>query len=165
MIMPKKTLLLLAAAMVNTFLPAHAQDNSAQSQLEALAHLIESDGIGSVEIFGVPEDALFAVNLSPESLEKAWDYKLILRSSGALQIRTQALEAAMRVAKLQPTGKKIQFLDVRMGIVFYSKQEGGNRISSLYFDKTGRSGAVGGTSVSFGPEFLPSLKKALHFSI
>ncbi len=164
-IMSRKIFFLLAAVMVNALLPAHAQNDSARTQLEALAHSIGSEGISSVEIFGVPEDALFAVNISPESLEKAWDYKLTFRSPGALQTRTRALEAAMRLANPQASAKKVQFLDVRTGVVFYSRAESGKGIFSIYFDKTGRAGAVGGASVSFGPEFLPNLKKALHFSI
>jgi hypothetical protein len=118
-----------------------------------------------VEIFGVPEDALFAVNMSPANLEKVWHYKVTLRSPFGLQGRTQALEAALRLANPQPAARKVLFLDVRTGIIFYSKAEPGRRISSFYFERTGRSGAAGDSPVSFGPAFLPNLKKALHFSI
>jgi len=111
-----------------------------------------------VEIFGVPEDALFAVNMSPANLEKVWHYKVTLRSPFGL-------EAALRLANPQPAARKVLFLDVRTGIIFYSKAEPGRRISSFYFERTGRSGAAGDSPVSFGPAFLPNLKKALHFSI
>lgn len=165
MVMSKNMFFLLAAVLTSTFLPLNAQSDSARSQLEALVHSIEANDIVSVEIFGVPEDAVFAVNISPESLENAWDYKVTLRSPSALQSRVLALTTALRRAGVQPAAKKVEFLDVRTGVAFYSKAENVRRIAVLYFDRAGRAGAVGNAPVFFGPEFLPSLRKALHFSV
>ena len=88
MVMSKNMFFLLAAVLTSTFLPLNAQSDSARSQLEALVHSIEANDIVSVEIFGVPEDAVFAVNISPESLKNAWDYKVTLRLPGASVARS-----------------------------------------------------------------------------
>ncbi len=52
-------------------------------------------------------------------------------------------------------------MDVRRGIAFYSKTPEGKRIASLYFDRSGRYGAVDNISTSFSPDFFNKLKKAI----
>jgi hypothetical protein len=154
---------LLRTAILATIQPVTAQKKStADRPIEALVRAIESDNIATVDIFRIPNDVLFRVNVSPARLESWWAYKLTIRSLG---LHAEDLTIVLRAAAIQPSTTKLESLDLRWGIVFYSKVPQGKRIASLYFDKTGREGAANDASASFGPEFLPGLKNALHPSL
>jgi len=141
---------------------AHAQNGNAQMQIDAVVKSINGGDIGGVEIFGVPPNVAFRVNVTPERLESWWDYKLIVRG---LSLESEKLRVALSSTTIQPYSAKLDSLDVRTGIVFYSKTPEGKRIASLYFDRNGGHGAVNKMPVSFGPDLLPRLKKAVHAPI
>jgi hypothetical protein len=157
---------LIAVAILSSMVPAHAQSETAMAQIDAIVQSIKAGSVGSVEVFGVPPDTLFRTNVPPERLESLWDYKLTVRGlDGRLEPRAKELTVALKSAATQPSLTKLDSLDVRWGIIFYAKTPEGKRIASLYFDRNGRSGAVNNTPVSFAPDLLPRLKKALHASI
>ena len=130
--------------------------------VNATAHAIETDHVEAIEILRIPDDVLFRVNVNPERLERWWRYKFVIRDVG---IRAQELTAALKSMTAQPSGTQLESLEVRWGIVFYSKTSEGHRIVSLYFDRNGRAGAINSLPVSFGAEFFARLKKALHLSL
>ena len=152
----------LATAFLAGLLPLHAQSGGGERQVDAIARSIKAGNIAAVEVFGVPPNEEFRVNVNPERLESWWEYKLTLRD---LESRAEELTTALRSATIQASGKKVDSLDVRSGIVFYSKTPEGKRIASLYFDRSGRHGAVNAISTSFGPDFFVRLKRALRFPL
>lgn len=50
--------------------------------------------------------------------------------------------------------------DLRWGVIFQSAA-GSDRLGAIYFDRTGRKGAIGSIPVAFGSEFFARLKAAL----
>jgi hypothetical protein len=140
---------------------AHAQNN-AQAQIDAIVQSINGGDIGAVEMFGVPPDAAFRANITPERLEGWWAYKLTVRG---LSLEPEKLRMPLSSAAIQPSNAKLNSLDVRTAIVFYAKTPEGKRIASLYFDRSGRHGAVNNVPVAFPPDLLRLLKKAVYASI
>jgi hypothetical protein len=161
----RRLIALLPAALVVFLLVLHAQDDSGRARIEAVVTSIRAGNVATVEVFGVPADALFAVNLAPASLEDAWDYKIILRFPSGLEGRTEALTAALSSAVIRKSDRQVQTLDVRTGIAFYSKTPKDRRIATFYFTGTGHDGAVNDTAVSFSPGLALQLKKLLRPSI
>ena len=166
MTMIRNRTLLLATALLLRGLPIHGQTEAAKAQVDAVVREIKAGNVARAELLGVPLDAQFRVNVTPDRLESWWDYKLIIRSLDALlRPRAEEVAVALGSAVIQPNTTKLDFLDVRCGVLFYLKTPEDKRIASLYFDKSGRHGAVNNVAVSFTPDLLPRLKKALHASI
>jgi len=140
---------------------AHAQ-NSAQARIDAIVRSVNGGDIGVVEMSGLPSDAAFRVNITPERLESWWAYKLTVRG---LSLEPEKLRMPLSSAAIQPSSAKLASLDVRTAIVFYAKTPEGKRIASFYFDRSGRHGAVNNMPVAFPSGLLPLLKKAVHASI
>ncbi len=153
---------LLGTAFLVGLVPLHAQNRDGGEQIDALARSIKAGNVAAVEIFGVSRSAEFRVNVNPQRLESWWEYKLTFRD---LVPRTDELLSALRSSAIRPSSTKLDSLDVRCGVVFYSKTQEGKRIASIYFDKSGRGGALSSLPTLFGPDFLVRLKKALHFSV
>jgi hypothetical protein len=123
-------------------------NNPAQSQVDGLAAKLANGEIGRVEIFQIPARILTRTRITPEMLEKQFYYKLTIRDvrGGAHQGN---LFEAMKSIAAQPGG---EMADLRWGVVFYLIDE--SRVAALYFDKSGSSGAVGDTPVSFRGDFF-----------
>ena len=51
--------------------------------------------------------------------------------------------------------------DLRWGVVFYSLAEKEKRLGAIYFDRTGRSGALNDLPVSFGKGAFLQVRKVL----
>jgi hypothetical protein len=144
-------------------LPVHAEESPKQ-QVDAIIQSLKAGDVARIEVFGVPPDLLFRSDFAPERLETGWDYKLTIRNlDSTMKPRADALAVALRSAAIQPS--RGHSLDVRRGVVLYPKTPEGKRLASLYFDRSGRIGGINSTVVSFGPEFLFQLKKALHAQI
>ncbi len=115
----------------------------AQSRVDVLAAKLEGNEIGRIEIFEIPPEVLTRIAITPEALEKQFDYKLTIRDirGGAYQAK---LIEAMKSTVVQP---RSDMADIRWGIVFYGIDE--TRVAGVYFDKWGGNGAVDSTPVSF----------------
>jgi hypothetical protein len=114
-----------------------------QPEVDAVAAKLGNGEIGRIEIFQIPDEVLTRTRITPEMLERQFDYRLTIRDvrGGAYQ---QTLTEIMRSIAVQPTA---EMADLRWGVIFYNIDE--SRALSLYFDKSGSNGAVGMTPVAF----------------
>ncbi len=158
----RSTIVALTCVILVSARPSIAQHDASRAVIEATVRSLEAGEVGTMDTLRIPDDVLFRVNVNPERLESWWRYRFTSRDLGP---RTQELAVALKTASIQPSSTKLESLDVRWGIIFYSKTPEGNRILSLYFDRAGRQGAINNVPASFGPDFFPRLKKALHASI
>ncbi len=157
----------LAAAILTltNVRPAPAQNRSAaRLQLDAIVDAIREGNLGTTEILQIPSEVEHPANITPLSLENTWENRLtvkLLRSS-----QQEKLASTLRMATVQPLDVKLDRLDVRWGIVFYAhRTPEGKRLGAIYFDRTGRKGAVNNIPVAFDPTLFVRLKAALHLSI
>lgn len=154
---------LLTTIMIVSTVPICAQSKTSGSQIDYFIRAVKTRNIESVEIFGVPLDALFRTNVTPERLEKLWNYKVVLRDSNAfLEVDAEELTPILRNVQIQPSATKLDFVDVRVGFVFFAKEPEGKRVASIYFDRSGRLGAFNNMPASFSPDFFLRLKRALR---
>ena len=161
--MTRNKYFLSATVVIVSTVASGAQSESLGSQIDYFAQAINTRNIGSVEIFGVPRDALFRTNVTPERLDDVWDYKIVLRDlNNHLELHPEDFTALLKTGEIQPSATKLDSVDVRFGFIFFAKRPEGKRIASIYFDRNGRHGAFNNISTSFGPDFLLRLKKALH---
>lgn len=115
---------LLALAIMVSTVPVQAQRETAGSQTNAIVQSIKAGNIGSVEVFGVPPDTLFRSNVTPEHLERIWDYKLIIRGPDALlKARAEELTTVLSSAAIQQSATKLNSLDVRWGSFFGPRRQ------------------------------------------
>jgi hypothetical protein len=94
------------------------------------------EAIDRVEILYFPERILTRTALTPEKLERQYQYKIEIRELGASPQRQQLL-AALHGASIVPSGRPC---DVRTAVLLYDKS--GKRLLSLYFERGGKNGAV-----------------------
>jgi hypothetical protein len=154
--------ILLVTAILASALPVRAQNQDRAAPIDAIVSSIGAGNLAWVDVLRLPPDAQFRVNVTPERLENWCENKVTLRNS---ELNREELTIVLKSVKLRSTSTKLDSLDVRWGIVFYSMLPEDKRIASLYFDKHGRQGALNTLATSFGPDFFPRLMKALHVSI
>lgn len=123
-----------------------------QSQIDSIAMELSNRNIGKIEILQIPPDILTRTDITPEMLEKGFEYKLTIRDARGGVYREKLAEL-LKSLKVQP---RSEMADIRWGIIFYSVD--GNRAGAIYFDKWGTRGAVGDTPVSFRGELFRWLK-------
>jgi hypothetical protein len=149
-----------AILMLLGVLIAPAQNESAaKAQIDALVNASAAAKLERIEVFRLPKDYESYVAVQPEDIESRWLYKFTIRQFRSP--RNELTLAALRSATVQRSARN---WEVRWGIVFYSRPKE-TRIAALYFDESGRYGAVDKIPVSFGPDFFPRLKNALHLTI
>ncbi len=120
------------------------QPGIGKAQIDTLVQEMQAGRIGTVEILQIPASAVFRTRVTPELLEKWWDYKLTIRRLDYPRI--DKLAAALKAVTVQQgdTGA-----DMRWGVIFYSVTEQ-KRVAALSLDSSGRHGAVNDVLVSFG---------------
>lgn len=123
-------------------------DSLAQSQMNALAVKLANGEIGKIEILQIPARILTRTRITPEMLEKQFHYKMTIRDvrGGAFQDRIVGAAKSITVQS-QP-----EMADLRWGVIFYGLDD--VRVGALYFDKTGSSGVMNKTPVSFKGNFF-----------
>jgi hypothetical protein len=114
-----------------------------QSRIDALVRSLRANEIARVEILQIPPRILTRTRVSPEMLERSFHYKLTIRDvrGGAYSSDLLATVASVTVRPAAEMG------DLRWGVLFYDAAE--KRVASIYFDSSGRRGAVDSQSVSF----------------
>ena len=123
-------------------------DSPAQLQIEAIATNLASGGIEKIEILQIPIRILTRTRITPEMLERQFQYKLTIRD-----IRGSAYQSGMTAAlKTEIAEPTTDMSDIRWGIMFYGSND--VRLGSLYFDGSGHSGVVDRTPVSFKGQFF-----------
>jgi hypothetical protein len=103
---------------------------------------IVPEAVERVEILCYPERILTRVALTPERLERQYKYKVEIREFPA-SVQRERLVSALREASFSPSGGSY---DVRTAVLLFDKS--GKRMLSLYFDRSGKNGAVNREPVS-----------------
>ena len=142
------------AAVVCGVVGAPSDNTPAEEQLKALATEVQAGRVGTVEILQIPPSLLTRSAVTPQILDRSWHYRFTIRHLS--DPRISITSAVLKTAKCLPGVNS----DVRWGVIFYSLADG-KRILAIYFDRTGRTGAVDEVWVSFGENFLARLKAAL----
>lgn len=155
------SMILLAAQLVMLGCsqgPQTGPRNSLQERLDSVAQEVETGRVREIEIMQINANTSFITQVTPEVLANGWDYRFTIRSID--RTRRAKLAAALRSARPEQVTESA---DLRSGVIFYSsaRDEQGKRIGALYFDRTGNSGALDDTPVSFAQGFARQLMKAL----
>lgn len=116
---------------------SHAPNGKSLSEYGIVPEAIER-----VEILYFPERILTRASLTPQMLERQYQYKIEIRDFTASTQRQQFV-TVLREASISPSGGSY---DLRTAVLLYEKT--GKRLSSLYFDRTGKNGVVNDESIS-----------------
>ena len=144
-----KTRLLVYPLLVVTMIAVAAEgekvkdDSPVQSQVNALAAKLSAHEVGGIEILQMPPHLLTRTAITPEMLEKQFHYKLAIRNVRGGPHEATLVQVVTSIA-VQPRNETA---DLRWGVIFYGVS--GIRLGALYFDRTGRYGAVGDVPVSY----------------
>lgn len=125
-----------------------------QSLMDAIASMLVNRDIGRVEILQIPPNVLTRARITPEMLERQFDYKLIIRDMRGGEYREELAEA-VKSTSIEPQS---EVPDLRWGMIFYDPN--GNRVGAIYFDKWGKNGVVGDIPVSFKGDLFKWLNKS-----
>ena len=120
-----------------------ASDNRAQSAVNSIEKALESYQVFKVEIVQVPEYVESRTQFDSKGLEDRFYYKVTIADIRGNPYRADLIAAVKSVtADSRPTS-----VDLRWGILFYN--EDGTRIGAVFFDSSGRHGAVNDEPVNF----------------
>jgi len=117
--------------------------NQVQSQIDSIATKLFKREIGKIEILQIPPEISTRTRITPEILEKQFDYKLTIRDARGGVYREKLAEL-LKSLVVRPQS---EMPDIRWGIIFYNVDD--SRVGAIYFDKWGSRGAVADIPVSF----------------
>lgn len=140
----------LVSALIATPPFSYASDR-AQAQIAALAAKIEKREIGRIEIMQIPLGIVTRIPVTPEKLEQSFRSKLVVRDV-TLSKREKEWIATIKSTSAVDVPLPSEPADIRVGIVFYDTED--RRVASLFFDRTGERGAIGGSPASFSSELF-----------
>lgn len=126
--------------------------NKEQAQVASILTALNSDKVSRIEILQIPPRILYRTRVTPEVLEKDYYFKLTMRYVHDSD-QFGRLVSGLKSMSVEPRSKPA---DLRWGVVFYSRDD--TRIGALYFDQTGKDGAVDGTPVSFDGTLFKSIE-------
>jgi hypothetical protein len=118
-------------------------NSQVQSQIDSIAIKLSKYEIGKIEILQIPPRIETRTRITPEMLEKSFDYKLTI-SDARGGVYGDKLAELLKTLVVQP---RSEMADIRWGIIFYDMND--SRAGAIYFDRWGRNGAVGDVPVSF----------------
>lgn len=148
--------LFIATLVVSSSTCGYANDmRTAEQHVTNISTALSRNQIGRVEIVQIPRGVATRAAITPEMLERQYHFKLIIRDVFNSARRDRLVEA-LRSVSVEP---RDDATDLRWGIIFYLRNS--NRAGALYFDRTGRYGAVNDEPVSFKGEFFSWLDGAL----
>lgn len=122
--------------------------NSLRLRAESLSARIAGREQLQMEVLEIPAEVVFAIAVTPETLAKAYHYRLTIRDLRQWQGRP-ALAAAMKTVAVEP---RADGGDMRWGLIISDKN--GRVIESFYFNGAGTSGFMGPDPVSFAGDFF-----------
>jgi hypothetical protein len=128
-----------------------ATDNRAQSAVNSIGKALESYQVFKVEIVQVPGYVEARTQFDSKGLEDRFYYKVTIAD-----IRTNPYRADLIAAIKSTTADSRQTsVDLRWGVIFYN--EDGTRVGAIFFDSSGRHGAVNDEPVNFNGIWSNSL--------
>jgi hypothetical protein len=113
--------------------------STAQAQPEKQLSIVPEQ-VQRVEILYFPERVLVRVALSPERLERLYQYKLEIRDVRE-STEWKRLPSLLRETSVKPSGHEY---DHRTAVLLFDQN--GGRIASVYFDQFGAGGTLNGDS-------------------
>jgi hypothetical protein len=129
--------------------------NPAQTRIDGVVQELHAGSVETVEVLQIPPNTEFLIRVTPETLEKAWIYKTAVR-----RIDSGRLDNLLAVLKRARVEQVATGSDIRSGIIFHASSND-RRLGAIYFDRTGRRGAVDNIPASFGENLFSHLKVAL----
>jgi hypothetical protein len=134
-------------------------DNLPEADFQAISAALAKGQIERVEIVQIPARILTRTQITPETLEKNFYNKLIIRNITENAYYSKIVEA-FSTTSVQP---RTDTADVRWGVIFYSRN--GTRLGAVHFEPSGHYGAVNGVPVSFRGEFFHWLDTTFSSSL
>jgi len=116
---------------------------SAEAGFDAISAALSRGEVGRVELLRVPPNLETRAAITPEALERIYYTKLVIRNIAEMPLRRQMIEA-LKSTSIHP---RDYIADVRWGLIFYSRED--VRIGAIYFDRSGRNGAVNDAGATF----------------
>jgi len=130
---------------------AKASGNRAQSAVNSIEKALENYQVFKVEIVHVPEYVESRTQFDTKGLEDRFFYKVTIADIRGNPYRADLIAA---VKSMTADGRQTS-VDLRWGIIFYN--EDGTRVGAIYFDRSGRHGAVNDEPVNFNGIWSNSL--------
>lgn len=122
---------------------AKAGGDQAQSVVNAIEKALENYQVFKVEIVQVPGYVESPIRIDSKRLEDHFVYKVTIGDIRGNPYRTDLVAAL----KSLTTESRETPVDLRWGLIFYN--EDGTRAGSIYFDRSGRHGAVNDEPMNF----------------
>jgi hypothetical protein len=119
-----------------------------QSGADAISLALSRGEVGRVEILRVPPNLEVRAAIKPEALEHIYYTKLEIRRIADMPWGSKMIEA-FRTTSVE---RYDYTADLRWGVIFYSLDE--VRIGAIYFDRSGRHGAINDAQASFRGSFF-----------
>jgi hypothetical protein len=113
---------------------------------ESLLGNVKMSDIKKIEIIHMPFNLLTRSHVSVDMLENSYYYKITIRN---IDGDMAYLEKALQSTKINMSDKES---DLRSGVILFDAQ--GDRIVSIYFDKSGSRGYLNSTPVSFNTNIM-----------
>lgn len=123
-------------------------ENPPQKDVQSISAALAQDQVEKVEILQIPPRILTRAQVSAEILETHYHNKLIIRDITASAFRSKMIDILKGVS----VQSRREMADLRWGVIFYSRD--GKRIGALYYERSGRYGAVNGVPVEFQGDFF-----------
>jgi hypothetical protein len=145
------TLLIASAATLTagcSQTPPVKVPSPAQETVNALANAVSGQQIERLEIIQMNPWVMTRSRITPQALEKHYDYKLIIQRLSGFGGREKMTKALSSVA-VKPLEEGA---DLCWGVIFYGQND--VRVGAVYFDRSGSRGSVNDMPVSFEGEFL-----------
>ena len=145
----KRTAILVAVLTVSCCSVGDAQSSNAVPTCQvaqcfaAISAAVSHGEVGRVEILHVSPALDTLTRITPAALERVYETKLVIRNLAETSLRDKLIRAINQTSA-EPRSPAA---DLRWGIIFYSAQD--LRLGSIYFERSGRSGAVNDQGASF----------------
>jgi hypothetical protein len=136
----------------------------AQKELETITTSLANGSVASIDILHMPDEVETRTSVTPENMEKWWEYRITISKVGEWAGRGELIET-MKATKLASNPR---MPDLRSALVF--KDSHGNRIGTLYFGRYfgryigqsgGAEGSIGNTPVKFNGDLTTWLKQMI----
>lgn len=138
--------------------------SDAQKKLSDITNSLANGSITSIDILHMPNGVETRASVTPENLERWFDYRNTINKVGEWAGRDELVET-MKSTNISPSSR---MPDLRSAIIFNGPN--GQRVGTLYFGRYfgryvgqlgGADGAVGRTPVSFKGDLAQWLKKMI----
>lgn len=122
--------------------------NLAQRRIDMISNALSEGQVKKIEILQIPARVLTRASVSQEMLESQYFNKVTIRDVANTAYKQHLIDSFKSLQVRQHN----EMADLRWAVIFYSPQE--QRLGAVYFNPSGRAGAVDGMTVSFQGDFF-----------